>query len=69
MPWPKGTRALVLHNAKARQGEQDFQRRQRRVEEKPHGLLAALLAQFSGQRDQVIVMHPDDIRYDEPHRP
>ena len=22
MPWPKGTRALVLHNAKARQGEQ-----------------------------------------------
>ena len=44
-----------------RDGRHDFLRRQRDVQEEAHALLAAHGAQFSRQRNQVVVVNPDDV--------
>ena len=40
---------------------EDFRRRKRNVQEEADPVLVAALAQRLGERDQVIVVHPDDV--------
>ena len=42
-------------------GGEDFRRRQRDMQEKADAVVQPARAQRLGQRDQVIVMHPDDV--------
>src|SRR5690606_32218780 len=42
-------------------GGKDQRRRHRNVQKEAHALLAAHGAQLGGQRNQVIVVHPDDV--------
>ena len=44
-----------------RDGRDDDLRRQRDVQEEADALRAAHRAQLGGQRDQVVVVHPDDV--------